>query len=88
VTLCILPRLGECRTRRNRGNPRYPVGDHPRDTRRGTGLSYRERMTALRLDREAPDTSVVPWVSTGWTNNQNVTGMLELLLARREIAIA
>jgi hypothetical protein len=45
-------------------------------------------MTALRLDREAPDTSVVPWVSTGWTNNQNVTGMLELLLARREIAIA
>jgi uncharacterized protein YcaQ len=40
------------------------------------------------LSREVADTSVVPWVSTGWTNNQNVTGMLELLLARGEIATA
>jgi uncharacterized protein YcaQ len=40
------------------------------------------------LSREVPDTSVVPWVSTGWTNNQNVTGMLELLLGRGEIATA
>ena len=27
--------------------------------------------------RDIPDTSVVPWPSTGWTNNRNVTQMLE-----------
>jgi uncharacterized protein len=31
---------------------------------------------------------VVPWASTGWTNNRNVTQMLELLMMRGEIAIA
>jgi uncharacterized protein len=38
--------------------------------------------------RDVPDTSVVPWASTGWTNNRNVTRMLECLLMRAEIAIA
>jgi uncharacterized protein len=38
--------------------------------------------------REIPDTCVVPWASTGWTNAKNVTQMLELLLLRGEIAIA
>jgi uncharacterized protein YcaQ len=38
--------------------------------------------------RDIPDTCVVPWASTGWTNNRNVTQMLELLLMRGEIAIA
>jgi uncharacterized protein YcaQ len=38
--------------------------------------------------RDIPDTSVVPWPSTGWTNNRNVTQMLELLANRGEIAIA
>jgi uncharacterized protein YcaQ len=38
--------------------------------------------------RELPDTSVVPWASTGWTNNRNVTQMLEYLMLRGEIAIA
>jgi hypothetical protein len=38
--------------------------------------------------REIPDTSVVPWASTGWTNNRNVTQMLECLMMRGEIAIA
>jgi uncharacterized protein YcaQ len=38
--------------------------------------------------REIPDTSVVPWPSTGWTNNRNVTQMLEFLMMRGEIAIA
>jgi uncharacterized protein YcaQ len=37
--------------------------------------------------REIPDTSVVPWPSTGWTNNRNVTQMLEFLARRGEIAI-
>jgi hypothetical protein len=30
----------------------------------------------------------VPWASTGWTNNRNVTQMLEFLMMRGEIAIA
>jgi uncharacterized protein YcaQ len=38
--------------------------------------------------REIPDTSVVPWRSTGWTGNRNVTQMLEFLMMRGEIAIA
>jgi uncharacterized protein YcaQ len=39
------------------------------------------------LSRDIPDTSVVPWPSTGWTNDRNVTQMLEFLMMRGEIAI-
>jgi uncharacterized protein YcaQ len=38
--------------------------------------------------RDIPDTCVVPWASTGWTNDRNVTQMLEFLMMRGEIAIA
>lgn len=38
--------------------------------------------------RELPDTCVKPWRSTGWTNNRNVTQMLELMASRGEVAIA
>ena len=38
--------------------------------------------------RDIPDTCVVPWASTGWTSNRNVTQMLEILMMRGEIAIA
>jgi uncharacterized protein len=38
--------------------------------------------------REIPDTCVVPWRSSGWTNNRNVTQMLEFLMIRGEVAIA
>jgi uncharacterized protein YcaQ len=38
--------------------------------------------------REIPDTSVVPWASSGWTNDRNVTQMLECLMMRGEVAIA
>ncbi len=38
--------------------------------------------------RDIPDTSVVPWPSSGWTNNRNITQMLEFLMARGEVAIA
>src|SRR3954468_2592366 len=38
--------------------------------------------------RDIPDTSVVPWKSTGWTHNRNVTQMLEILMMRAEVAIA
>ena len=40
------------------------------------------------LSREIPDTSVIPWQSSGWTNNRNVTQMLECLMMRGEVAIA
>jgi uncharacterized protein len=38
--------------------------------------------------REIPDTSVAPWPSTGWTNNRNVTQMLEFLMRKGEVAIS
>ena len=38
--------------------------------------------------RDVPDTCVVPWASTGWTHNRNVTQMLECLMMGGEIAIA
>jgi len=38
--------------------------------------------------RELPDGCAVPWGSTGWTNNRNVTQMLELMVLRGEVAVA
>jgi uncharacterized protein YcaQ len=38
--------------------------------------------------RELPDTCKVPWKSTGWTNNRNVTQLLEFMAGRGEVAIA
>jgi len=38
--------------------------------------------------RDMPDTSVVPWPSSGWTNSRNVTQMLEILVLRGEVAIS
>ncbi len=40
------------------------------------------------LSREIPDTAQQPWGSTGWTNNRNVTQMLQLLMMRGEVAIS
>ncbi|MGH2428105.1 MAG: DNA glycosylase AlkZ-like family protein [Candidatus Limnocylindria bacterium] len=37
--------------------------------------------------RDIPDTSVVAWPSSGWTNNRNVTQMLEFLRMCGEVAI-
>src|SRR2546423_2009952 len=46
------------------------------------------RRSGPLTSRDVPDTCVVPWASTGWTNNRNVTQMLEFLMMRGEIAIA
>jgi uncharacterized protein YcaQ len=46
------------------------------------------RRSGPLISRDIPDTCVVPWASTGWTNNRNVTQMLEFLMMRGEIAIA
>ena len=44
--------------------------------------------SAPLTSRDIPDTCVVPWASTGWTNNRNVIQMLEFLMMRGEVAIA
>jgi len=46
------------------------------------------RRSGPLMSRDVPDTSVVPWESTGWTGNRNVTQMLEFLNARGELAVA
>lgn len=38
--------------------------------------------------RDIPDTSAVPWPSSGWTNNRNTTKMLEILVVRGEVAVS
>ncbi len=40
------------------------------------------------LSRDIPDTSVEPWPSSGWTNNRNITRMLESLALRGHVAIS
>jgi uncharacterized protein YcaQ len=38
--------------------------------------------------RQIPDTSAVPWPSSGWTNDRNVTQMLEFLVRRGQVAVS
>jgi uncharacterized protein YcaQ len=38
--------------------------------------------------RDLPDTCAVPWKSSGWTNNRNVSQMLEMMVQRGEVAVA
>jgi uncharacterized protein YcaQ len=38
--------------------------------------------------RDLPDTCWVPWKSSGWTNNRNVTQLLEFMVLRGEVAVA
>lgn len=40
------------------------------------------------LARDIPDTARFPWPSSGWTNDRNVTQMLEVLTMRGVVAIA
>jgi uncharacterized protein YcaQ len=38
--------------------------------------------------RDLPDTCKVPWQSSGWTSNRNVSKLLELMVMRGEVAMA
>jgi uncharacterized protein YcaQ len=38
--------------------------------------------------RDIPDSAEVPWESSGWTHDRNVTQMLECLASRGEVAVA
>lgn len=40
-----------------------------------------------KTSRDIPDEAVAPWPSTGWTNNRNVTQMLECLHMSGELAV-
>ena len=67
--------------------------DKPRDWMTANDKFRRDILKLLRrsgplASREIPDTCVVPWASTGWTNDRNVTQMLEYMAVRGEIAIA
>jgi uncharacterized protein len=65
------------------------VGTWLRDNERFRGdiLKLLERSGPL-ASRDIPDTCVVSWASSGWTNDRNVTQMLEFLQARGQVAIA
>ena len=71
----------------------WPSREKQRHWLRDNDRFRRDILRALRKSgpsssRDIPDTCVVPWASTGWTNNRNVTQMLELLMMRGEVAIA
>lgn len=70
--------------------PRY---ERTREWLRANDRFRRDILDRLRAEgplpsREIPDTSAVPWPSSGWTNNRNTTQMLEILMLRGEVAIA
>ena len=71
----------------------FPSYEKPRSWFRANERFRRDVLDLLRdsgplASRQIPDTSIVPWPSSGWTNNRNVTQMLEILLLRFEVAIA
>jgi uncharacterized protein len=70
----------------------FPSYDTSRAWFRDNDSFRRDILKLLRgsgplMSRDVPDTCVVPWASSGWTNNHNVTQMLEILAMRGEIAI-
>ena len=71
----------------------WPSYDHQRAWLRDNDRFRRDILELLGSSgalssRDIPDTCVAPWASTGWTNNRNVTQMLEFLTMRGEVAIA
>jgi uncharacterized protein YcaQ len=53
-------------------------------------LDILERLTDFgpQTSRDLPDTCAVPWASSGWTNDRNVTQLLQLMVVRGEVAVA
>jgi len=75
------------------GASEWPPYQQHRDWLRDNDRFHRDILDQLRSSgalssRDITDTSVVPWPSTGWTNDRNVTQMLEGLMMRGEVAIA
>jgi uncharacterized protein YcaQ len=64
-----------------------------RDWFAANGACRKDILDLLRTDgplpsRDLPDTCVLPWRSSGWTNNQNVVKMLDFMVQRGEVAVA
>jgi uncharacterized protein YcaQ len=73
--------------------PLRPWQEMRRDWVRANEACRRDILARLEengplASRELPDTCVVPWSSTGWTNDQNITKMLDFMVARGEVATA
>jgi uncharacterized protein YcaQ len=71
----------------------FPTYERSRAWLRDNDTFRRDILKLLRragplTSRDIPDTCAVPWASSGWTNNRNVTQMLEFLAMRGEIAIS
>ncbi|MDX6505453.1 MAG: uncharacterized protein QOG06_97 [Gaiellaceae bacterium] len=71
----------------------WPSYERSRAWLRGNDRFRRDILKLLEgsgplVSRDIPDTCVVPWASTGWTNKRNVSQMLEFLMMRGEVAIA
>ncbi|MFZ0078916.1 MAG: crosslink repair DNA glycosylase YcaQ family protein [Trebonia sp.] len=66
---------------------------HFRDWVQANDRCRRDILGRLRAEgplpsRELPDTCDRPWASTGWTNNKNITKLLDFMVARGEVAVA
>jgi uncharacterized protein YcaQ len=75
------------------GAAEWPIYERSRAWFRDNDRFRRDILKLLRrsgpmTSRDIPDTCVVPWASSGWTHNRNVTQMLEFLMMRGEVAIA
>ena len=71
----------------------FPSRQGPREWLQSNDSFRRDVLRLLESDgplasRDIPDTCVLPWASTGWTNNRNVTQILEFLNVRGEVAIS
>ena len=75
------------------GADERPSYERTRDWLRDNDAFRRDILKRLRKSgplssRELPDTAAVPWASSGWSHNRNVTQMLEILMNRGEVAIS
>jgi uncharacterized protein YcaQ len=70
-----------------RGQSRVDVWLRDNDGCRRDILRRLKRSGPL-TSRDIPDTCVVPWASSGWTNDRNVTQMLEFMQGRGQVAIS
>src|SRR5690606_1319053 len=67
--------------------------EHLRDWVRANEACRQDILARLRADgplplRELPDLCAVPWRSSGWTNDRNVSQLLEMMVRRGEVAVA
>jgi uncharacterized protein len=67
--------------------------EYRRDWVRANKACREEIMTRLRSEgplpmRDLPDICAVPWSSSGWTNDRNVSQLLEFMVQRGDVAVA